>query len=115
IEGVKRLGGADHTIIGDRIEAGTFLIAGAITRGDVTVTECPVEHLGSLIVKMRQAGVEVTEIDAATLRVRSSGALRSVDITTEEYPGFATDLQAQYMALMTQAEGIAIVTETIFE
>ncbi len=115
IEGVQRLGGADHTIISDRIEAGTFLIAGAITRGDLLVTECPIEHLSALIVKLQQAGAEVTQQDAATLRVRSSGALRSVDITTEEYPGFATDLQAQYMALMTQAEGIAIVTETIFE
>lgn len=114
IEGVKRLGGADHTIISDRIEAGTFLIAGAITGGDLAVTSCPVEHLGALIVKLRQAGVEVTQ-DASTVRVRKSGPLRSVDITTEEYPGFATDLQAQYMALMTQAEGIAIVTETIFE
>jgi UDP-N-acetylglucosamine 1-carboxyvinyltransferase len=115
IEGVKQLGGADHTIISDRIEAGTFLIAGAITRGDLTVTECPVEHLGALIVKLRQAGVEITQPDATTLRVQGSAPLRSVDITTEEYPGFATDLQAQYMALMTKASGIAIVTETIFE
>jgi UDP-N-acetylglucosamine 1-carboxyvinyltransferase len=115
IEGVERLGGADHTIIGDRIEAGTFLIAGAITRGELTVTDCPVEHLGALIVKLRQVGVDVSQPDATTLAVRASGALRSVDITTEEYPGFATDLQAQYMALMTQATGIAIVTETIFE
>jgi UDP-N-acetylglucosamine 1-carboxyvinyltransferase len=114
IQGVKRLGGADHTIISDRIEAGTFLIAGAITRGDLSVTDCPVEHLGALIVKLRQAGIEVT-LDSNAVRVRGNGALRSVDITTEEYPGFATDLQAQYMALMTQAEGIAIVTETIFE
>jgi UDP-N-acetylglucosamine 1-carboxyvinyltransferase len=66
-------------------------------------------------VKMQQAGVDVTQVDSTTLRVRGNGALRSVDITTEEYPGFATDLQAQYMALMTQAAGIAIVTETIFE
>jgi UDP-N-acetylglucosamine 1-carboxyvinyltransferase len=115
IQGVQRLGGADHTIISDRIEAGTFLIAGAITRGDLTITSCPVEHLKALIVKMQQAGVEVTQPDSTTLHVRGNGALRSVDITTEEYPGFATDLQAQYMALMTQAEGIAIVTETIFE
>jgi UDP-N-acetylglucosamine 1-carboxyvinyltransferase len=71
--------------------------------------------LKALIVKMQQAGVDVTQVDSTTLRVRGNGALRSVDITTEEYPGFATDLQAQYMALMTQAAGIAIVTETIFE
>jgi UDP-N-acetylglucosamine 1-carboxyvinyltransferase len=115
IEGVERLGGADHTIIGDRIEAGTFLIAGAITRGELTVTDCPVEHLGALVVKLRQVGVEVSQPDSTSLAVRTAGGLRSVDITTEEYPGFATDLQAQYMALMTQATGIAIVTETIFE
>jgi len=115
IEGVERLGGADHTIIGDRIEAGTFLIAGAITGGELTVTDCPVEHLGALVMKLRQVGVEVSQPDSTTLAVRTAGALRSVDITTEEYPGFATDLQAQYMALMTQATGIAIVTETIFE
>src|SRR5713101_5444936 len=115
IQGVKSLGGADHTIISDRIEAGTFLIAGAITGGDLSVTDCPVEHLGALLVKLKQAGVDITQSDATTVRVRKLGALRSVDITTEEYPGFATDLPAQYMALMTQADGISIVTETIFE
>ncbi len=115
IEGVERLGGAEHTVIPDRIEAGTFLIAGAITAGDVTVTDCLPEHLGALVSKLQQAGVEVTQPDAATLRVRGGGRLRSVDMTTEEYPGFATDLQAQYMALMTQAEGIAIIIETIFD
>jgi UDP-N-acetylglucosamine 1-carboxyvinyltransferase len=115
IQGVKKLHGATHTIIADRIEAGTFLIAGAITGGDVTVTGCVPEHLSALVVKMRQAGVEVNEPAPATLRARSKGKLRSVDMSTEEYPGFATDLQAQYMALMTQAEGIAIIVETIFE
>jgi UDP-N-acetylglucosamine 1-carboxyvinyltransferase len=115
IEGVERLHGADHTIIADRIEAGTFLIAGAITGGDVTVTGCVPEHLDALVSKLQQAGAEVTQPAAAALRVRAPGRLRSVDMTTEEYPGFATDLQAQYMALMTQAEGIAIVVETIFE
>ena len=115
IQGVERLHGAEHTIIPDRIETGTFLIAGAITGGDVTVTGCNPEHLGALVAKLQQAGAEVTQPDATTLRVRGGGKLRSVDMTTEEYPGFATDLQAQYMALMTQAEGIAIVIETIFE
>src|SRR5579871_1553331 len=103
IQGVAKLHGAEHEIIPDRIEAGTFLIAGAITGGEVTVTNCVPEHLGALIAKLQQAGVEVTE-SATSLRVRSRGKLRSVDISTEEYPGFATDLQAQYMALMTQAE-----------
>src|SRR5439155_10695815 len=78
IEGVERLGGADHTIIGDRIEAGTFLIAGAISGGDITVTDCPVEHLTALIVKLQQAGLDVTQPDGATLRVQSAGPMRSV-------------------------------------
>ena len=115
IQGVERLHGAEHSIIADRIEAGTFLIAGAITGGDLTVTDCIPEHLGALVSKLQQAGADVTLPDATSLRVRGGGRLRSVDMTTEEYPGFATDLQAQYMALMTQAEGIAIVVETIFE
>lgn len=115
IQGVERLRGTDHTIIPDRIEAGTFLVAGAIAGGDLAVTCCEPEHLCALITKLQQAGVNVTQPNASTLRVESTGQLRSIDITTEEYPGFATDLQAQYMALMTQAEGIAIITETIFE
>lgn len=115
IQGVPELGGAEHTIIPDRIEAGTFVIAGAITGGDLTVTGCVSDHIGALIAKLQQAGVAVSQADSHTVRVQGSGRLRSVDMTTEEYPGFATDLQAQYLALMTQAEGIAIVTETIFE
>ncbi len=115
VEGVERLHGAEHTIIADRIEAGTFLIAGAITGGDLTVAGCMPEHLGALVSKLQQAGAGVTQPDSTTLRVRGGGRLRSVDMTTEEYPGFATDLQAQYMALMTQTEGIAIIVETIFE
>ncbi len=115
VTGVDRLHGAEHTIIPDRIEAGTFLIAGAITGGDVVVNDCEPKHLGALVDKMRQAGADVTQTDPAALRVRSRGRLRSADMTTEEYPGFATDLQAQFMALMTQAEGISFITETIFE
>jgi UDP-N-acetylglucosamine 1-carboxyvinyltransferase len=115
VQGVERLHGAAHAIIPDRIEAGTFLIAGAITGGDVVVSGCVPEHLTALTAKLRQAGAEVTEAGAAALRVRASERLRAADVTTEEYPGFATDLQAQYMALMTQAEGIAFITETIFE
>src|SRR5260370_6116829 len=115
VEGVGKLHGAEHTIIADRIEAGTFLIAGAITRGNLLVTGCVPEHLGALVVKMRQAGAEVSEAGADELRVRASDRLRSTDITTEEYPGFATDLQAQYMALMTLADGASCMTETIFE
>jgi UDP-N-acetylglucosamine 1-carboxyvinyltransferase len=115
IEGVGRLHGAEHTIIPDRIEAGTFLIAGALTGGDLTVTGCEPGHIDALVSKLQQTGVDVTQAAPGALRVRGGGKLRSVDITTEEYPGFATDLQAQYMALMTQAEGIAIIIETIFE
>ncbi len=115
IEGVERLHGAEHAIIPDRIETGTFLIAGAITGGDVTVTGCVPEHVSALVAKMQTSGCEVTQPGPDSLRVRRSGRLRSVDMTTEEYPGFATDLQAQYLALMTQAEGIALIVETIFE
>jgi UDP-N-acetylglucosamine 1-carboxyvinyltransferase len=114
ITGVDRLHGAEHEIVPDRIEAGTFLIAGAITGGDITVTGCNPEHLHALLGKLRQAGARV-EASTSSVRVRRGGTLRSVDMTTEEYPGFPTDLQAQFMALMTQAEGISFVTETIFE
>jgi UDP-N-acetylglucosamine 1-carboxyvinyltransferase len=115
VKGVAKLHGAEHTIIADRIEAGTFLVAGAITKGDLMVTGCDPEHLRALISKLHECGVEVTETSAGALRVRANRKLKSVDMTTEEHPGFATDLQAQFMALMTQAEGIAIIAETIFE
>jgi len=115
VKGVANLRGARHTIIADRIETGTFLIAGAITRGDLHVTCCEPEHLRAFIAKLRSAGVEVSEPAPGTLRVRCGPKLRSVDVSTEEHPGFATDLQAQFMALMTRAEGISIITETIFE
>jgi UDP-N-acetylglucosamine 1-carboxyvinyltransferase len=115
VHGVERLHGADHTIIADRIEAGTFLLAGAITQGDVLVRDCVPEHIGALIVKMRQAGAEITEEIPGNLRVRAVRRPKAVDTTTEEFPGFATDLQAQYMAWMSVAQGISFITETIFE
>ena len=115
ILGTDRLRGAEHEVIADRIEAGTFLIAAAITGGDVLIKDCMPEHLTALLVKLRQAGAEIAEAGPSALRVRAPGRLRAADVTTEEYPGFATDLQAQYMALMTQAEGITFITETIFE
>src|SRR5579875_2294128 len=105
VQGVDRLHGTEHAIIPDRIEAGTFLLAVAITRGDAVVTGCNPEHVAALTVKMNQAGADVEQVGPDALRVRSLGKLRAVDITTEEYPGFATDLQAQYMALMTVASG----------
>ena len=114
IRGVDRLHGAEHAVIPDRIEAGTFLIAGAITGGDLVVTHCEPAHQTALISKLREAGAEVTNAGPGALRVRSDG-LKSVDVITEEYPGFATDLQAQFMALMTRAQGISLITETIFE
>ncbi len=115
VGGVARLHGASHSIIADRIEAGTFLIAGVLTRGDLLLTACQPDHLRALIAKLHQAGAEVTEPSPDSLRVRAPRKLSSVDITTEEHPGFATDLQAQFMALMTGAEGISFITETIFE
>jgi UDP-N-acetylglucosamine 1-carboxyvinyltransferase len=115
VRGVASLHGTEHAIIPDRIEAGTFLIAGAITRGDLVVSGFVPEHVDALVLKMRQAGVDVTDAGRGALRVRAFRRLSAADITTEEYPGFATDLQAQYMALMTLAEGISFVSETIFE
>lgn len=115
IRGVEKLHGTEHSVIPDRIEAGTFLVAGAITGGDLTITECAPEHLGAVIAKMQQAGVRIDAIDKTTLRVRPAAKLVGADMTTEEYPGFATDMQAQYMALATQAEGTSVITETIFE
>jgi UDP-N-acetylglucosamine 1-carboxyvinyltransferase len=115
VDGVDRLYGADHTIIADRIEAGTFLLAGAMSQGDVAVSGCVPEHIGALIVKMRQAGAEIIEEAPDCLRVRCARRPKSVDVTTEEFPGFATDLQAQFMAWMAVAQGISFITETIFE
>jgi UDP-N-acetylglucosamine 1-carboxyvinyltransferase len=115
IRGVEKLHGTEHSVIPDRIEAGTFLVAGAITGGDLTITNCAPEHLGAIIAKMQQAGARIDTVDKTTLRVRPAAKLVGADMTTEEYPGFATDMQAQYMALATQAEGTSIVTETIFE
>jgi UDP-N-acetylglucosamine 1-carboxyvinyltransferase len=115
VTGVERLHGAEHTVIPDRIEAGTFLLAAAISQGDVVVTGCNPEHIAALIVKMQQAGADVDETEPDALRVRCSRRPKAIDVTTEEFPGFATDLQAQYMAWMSIAHGISFVTETIFE
>lgn len=115
IRGVERLHGAEHTIIPDRIETGTFLLAAAISQGDVVVSGCEAEHVAALVVKMEQAGAQVDDLDANALRVRCARRPQAVDMTTEEYPGFATDLQAQYMAWMATAQGISFITETIFE
>jgi UDP-N-acetylglucosamine 1-carboxyvinyltransferase len=115
VQGVDELRGAEHAIIADRIEAGTFLLAAAITHGDVVVTGCVPEHLAALVVKMQRAGAEITEDSPTSLRVRCGQRPKAVDVTTEEYPGFATDLQAQFMAWMAISHGISFITETIFE
>jgi len=115
IHGVEKLHGTEHTVIPDRIEAGTFLVAGAITDGDLTLTNCAPDHLASIIAKLEQTGVRIEATGKTTLRVRGAKKLIAADVTTEEYPGFATDMQAQYMALATQAEGASVITETIFE
>jgi UDP-N-acetylglucosamine 1-carboxyvinyltransferase len=115
VQGVTRLHGARYRINPDRIEAGTFLIAGAITGGDLIVANCNPNHLGAVITKLKGAGVRVDQLGPESVRVRADGRLRAEDISTEEYPGFPTDMQAQYMALATQSEGVSQVTENIFE
>ncbi|HEX4156183.1 MAG TPA: UDP-N-acetylglucosamine 1-carboxyvinyltransferase [Acidobacteriaceae bacterium] len=114
IKGVAKLHGAKHRINPDRIEAGTFLIAGAITGGDLNIDCCEPKHLGSVISKLEECGVKL-EVGNDNVRVHSGGKLAASDMSTEEYPGFPTDMQAQFMALMTQADGTSVVTENIFE
>ena len=114
VRGVDKLTGARHRIIPDRIEAGTFIVAAALTGGDLTVYACDPQHLGALLSKLDECGVNVaTTTDS--VRIVSGGPLKSADVETEEYPGFPTDMQAQYMVLATQAEGASLVTENIFE
>jgi UDP-N-acetylglucosamine 1-carboxyvinyltransferase len=115
VQGKESLHGAKHSVIPDRIEAGTFLVAGAITNGELELTGCAPEHLTSVIAKLRATGVEIKESGLGTLTVRGAKKLVAADLQTEEYPGFATDMQAQFMALVTQAEGTSVITETIFE
>ncbi len=114
IEGVDSLHGAEHDVIPDRIEAGTFLMAAAITRGAVRVEHCRPEHLGAVLEKMRDVGVHL-EVGPTAIEVRPDGPLRPGNLVTLPYPAFPTDLQAQYMALMTQAAGGSTITESIFE
>ena len=114
IEGVEKLHGTTYTIIPDRIEAGSYMIAAAITGGDLLVKNVIIDHIKPLIAKMIECGVEIIE-EGSNLRVRSNGRLKAVDIKTMPYPGFPTDMQAQFMALMTVAEGTSVFTETVFE
>ncbi len=115
VRGVSQLNGARHSIIGDRIEAGTFLIAGALRGGELTVSGVRPAHLEALLAKMRQAGADVAQPGPETIRVVGGAPLRATDVMTKEYPGFATDMQAQWMAMMTQADGESAIVENIFE
>jgi len=116
VEGVERLHGAEHRVIPDRIEAGSLMVAAAITGGDVTVRGAPLEHLEAVIAKLREAGATVTPgPETGEVRVAREGPLRPVELRTLPHPGFPTDLQAQMMALLTQAGGTSVIAETIFE
>ena len=116
IEGVEALGSAEHTIIPDRIETGTFIVAAAITGGELEIKSCKPGHITAVIEKLRETGVEIEELNQSTLNVKCGArGLKAMDVTTEPHPLFPTDMQAQYMALLTQAEGTSTVTETIFE
>jgi UDP-N-acetylglucosamine 1-carboxyvinyltransferase len=114
IEGVKTLHGVTHRVIPDRIEAGSFIMAAALTGGDVSVKGARAEHLEAFLIKLKEAGVTVTADDTG-IHVQPNGKIKSVDVTTLPYPGFPTDLQAQLMVLMAVADGVSVITETIFE
>jgi len=114
VKGVEKLHGAKHRIIPDRIEAATFILAGALTGGDLNISGCEPEHLGALLQKLAEVGIKTTH-RGDSVRVEGDGDLKAADVITEEYPGFPTDMQAQYMALATQTDGTSIVTENIFE
>lgn len=114
IKGVEKLKAAEHSVIPDRIEAGTLLIAGAITGGEVTVTKCAPADFEALLHKMRESGFKITT-SGDSVTVHRTSRWQGVDVTTAPHPAFPTDLQAQFMALMTQAEGTSVITETVFE
>jgi UDP-N-acetylglucosamine 1-carboxyvinyltransferase len=114
IEGVERLHGCRHRVIADRIEAGTFAMAAAITGGRIEIRGCRPDHMSATLEQLRRAGAEI-EAGDETVTVRGGATVESRDVTTLPYPGFATDMQAQYMALMTQGNGTSVITETIFE
>ena len=114
IEGVESLGGAEHAIIPDRIEGGTYLIGAALTRGDVTLEKASPADLAPLLDKLAEVGAKV-DVNGSDIRVSAEGDLKAVDLDTEPHPGFPTDLQAQYMTLMTSATGVSTIRETIFE
>jgi len=114
VEGVKELGPVNHTVIPDRIETGTHMIAAAITKGDVTITNVIPEHVEPIVAKLKEAGVKITDLDDK-IRVQGNGNIKSVDLKTLPYPGFPTDMQSQMMTLMTVAKGTSVISESIFE
>jgi UDP-N-acetylglucosamine 1-carboxyvinyltransferase len=115
IQGVEGLGGAQHTIIPDRVETATFMAAAALTGGELEIKDCVPGHVAAVIKKLREIGVEINELNPTSLEVSCPDGLKASDMTTEPYPGFPTDMQAQYMVLMTQAKGHSVINETIFE
>lgn len=114
IEGVDSLKPITHTIMPDRIEAGTFMIAAGMTKGDVIIKNCPIQNLETLVMKLKETGVEI-KAENGSVRVRGDSHIRSVDIKTLPYPGFPTDMQAQMMAMMGIANGLSVITENVFE
>ena len=115
VKGVEELGGAIHEIIPDRIEAGTYLVASALTQGEITLTKTHPAHLSAIIEKLSLSGAVIERINSHTLRVKGNRKIKPQDITTSPFPGFPTDMQAQFTVLMTQADGTSIITETIFD
>lgn len=115
IDGVGKLDGAEHTIIPDRIETGTFVVAAAMTGGELDIVNCDPQHINAIVDKLGETGVRIERPNAFSLRVKAAEGIESSDVTTLPHPGFPTDMQAQYMALMALADGISVITETIFE
>ena len=115
IQGVTELHGCTHHVIPDRVEAGTFAVAAVITGGDVQLARCRPDHLTAVFEQLRATGARIDEVSSDTVRIRGGDRIQSRDVTTAPYPDFPTDMQAQYMALMTQGDGAAVITETIFE
>jgi UDP-N-acetylglucosamine 1-carboxyvinyltransferase len=114
IEGVKSLHAVEHTIIPDRIEAGTLIVATGLTRGNIKILNAPIHHMEIVINKLREAGIEI-ESEGDGVRVVGNRRIRSVDVKTQPYPGFPTDMQAQFMVLMSLSKGLSVISETIFE
>jgi UDP-N-acetylglucosamine 1-carboxyvinyltransferase len=114
IEGVESLHGVEHSMVRDRIEAGTLMVAAGLTRGNIKILHCPLQQMESIVSKLREAGMEI-DSDGDGARVVGNRRIRSVDVKTQPYPGFPTDMQAQFMVLMSLAKGLSVISETIFE